>query len=1189
MQTLAPRRDSSSGRSALAIVCLGLVALVLGLVVPVQVQAAVNSRITVSNLVLVRSDIVGAVSSGYLTNDDVARLTFDWDASQADIASGDSFSINLGTYFNNLEYPKTTEMSVSYNGQEVGIGTCELTQKELTCTFNDKVDELKRAGFGGFSGTGSALLKVTGTTTSETVDFSVNASQTVSVDLPGEGGIRAKGAATYSPGRFSKVAALINSQSTGTVWEINYGSAYLQGLLKDSDQALVLDGSTRQTITFTDTLGAGQAFSTDLSRWMFMVRNSAAEPDLTGVPVVDAAGKDLNATYGDFDMSVSIDGQVATITVTGPFAQDTNYKVYYPVTFTSETGKALVGVKYANSATVAGSDSVATATRSYISSVSITVKMAAGYGGFGVTKYLEGSGLAEVAAGTTFDVKVDYTLPAAASVYAAEGWTAPGTLNADGTTGSTTMKVVIGESNTYPGTFPKGTVVTLSEDTSTASTSGPYSWGEPVFSVGNKATSTFTVGDQTSTAVSLTNTATALGTFEVVKTVSGAEGAAAKDYSFSYTCTDGQSGTVSAKGDGVAVPAGASFALGTECTLTEDEASAAIEGYTLSAPAAQTVTISSATTPVTATFTNSYAKDEGAFSVAKSVEGGESSFAAGTYAFTYTCTDGSSGTLSVPGDGTVVTSPGITAGATCTVSEDAASAAKDGYSVASTLSADTVTIVKGQTSAVTATNTYTRDTGTFTVAKAVTGDYNPSEADTVTVRYECNDPQATSGSLELGMNGQPVEGPVVPTGTTCTVSEDAASAARAGFAVATSYSSTAVTVVKDSTPAVTVTNSYTLLTGGFTVSKTVAGDGAALAPAEFTFDYTCTTAAAGPDVTGTLTVAAGSSASVTDLPVGSCTVTERTAGVEGAELETTMSVDGTAVDGASATVEVTEGSGIEVAAVNTYTLERGGFEIVKTVAGDDAQTIAQRSFTVDYSCTSVEGERTGSVEVPGDGTAAAGPADLPVGATCTLSERATSAGVDQYDVVIPEAQTITVANPSQVVTASFTNTYTRHTGSFAVTKSVSGASGQAVQDKEFSFTYTCSDSSTGELTVKADGTAVAGPTLPTGTECTITEDTASAGIDGHTLVAPEPQTVTITDKGEVVTASFTNTYTPNPTPTPSATPSESPSAQASGTPTSEPGSPAASLARTGASIAVPVIIVVALLAGGVMLLRRRRA
>ncbi|VEG29676.1 DUF7926 domain-containing protein [Actinomyces howellii] len=436
--------------------------------------------------------------------------------------------------------------------------------------------------------------------------MTVNGSQTVSVDLPGTGGISGVVPTTYVPLRLSKMSSVIGPTSS-MVWEVNFGTPYITQQLAAAGTPITVDGSIRQTITFTDTLGPGQAFSTDMSRWAIMVRNSAAEPSLTGIRVTNAAGTDLNTTSGDFDMSVSIDGQVATITVTGPFAENTNYKITYPVTFTSQSGTASVGVHYENTAALDGTAATASFERNYVESFKVTVDMAAGYGGFEVLKTLTGSGLDSVPAGTTFDVTVDYTLPAAASVYAAEGWTAPGTLNADGTTGSTTMKVVIGRTSTYPGTFPKGTVVSLCEDTSSASpASAGYSWGTPVFKVGSTATSTLTVGDQTSTAVSLTNTATALGTFEVVKTASGAEGAAAKDYSFSYTCTDGQSGTVSAKGDGVAVPAGASFALGTECTLTEDEASAAIEGYTLSAPAAQTVTISSATTPVTATFTNSY-------------------------------------------------------------------------------------------------------------------------------------------------------------------------------------------------------------------------------------------------------------------------------------------------------------------------------------------------------------------------------------------------------------------------------------------------------------------------------------------------------------------------------------------------------------------------------------------------------
>ena len=280
-----------------------------------------------------------------------------------------------------------------------------------------------------------------------------------------------------------------------------------------------------------------------------------------------------------------------------------------------------------------------------------------------------------------------------------------------------------------------------------------------------------TIGDRVSTKVTLSNTADiakAPGTFQVTKTVVG-DGAPAeardKDFAFTYNCSDGQSGQVSAKGDGTAVQAGATFPQGTTCTVKEDAESAGIDGYTLSAPAEQTVTIKDPAEPVaTAAFANSYTRDTGAFSIAKSVQDGPQGVANGSYSFTYTCDGGVQGTLSVPGDGTAVNSPRIPTGVSCAIVEDAASAAKDGYSVASSLSQDSVTITKDQTVAVTATNIYTRDTGTFSVTKSVTGDYAPQAGETVKVGYTCNDPEATQGTLDVPMDGAAVGGPALPTG-----------------------------------------------------------------------------------------------------------------------------------------------------------------------------------------------------------------------------------------------------------------------------------------------------------------------------------------------------------------------------------------------------------------------------------------
>ncbi|OMG25972.1 hypothetical protein BKH36_09515, partial [Actinomyces naeslundii] len=169
-------------------------------------------------------------------------------------------------------------------------------------------------------------------------------------------------------------------------------------------------------------------------------------------------------------------------------------------------------------------------------------------------------------------------------------------------------------------------------------------------------------------------------------------------------------------------------------------------------------------------------------------------------------------------------------------------------------------------------------------------------------------------------------------------------------------------------------------------------------------------------------------------------------------------------------------------------------------------------------------------------------------------------------------------------------------------------------DKEFTFAYTCTDGTEGTLKAKADGKAVAGPKVPTGTQCTVAEDTKTAAIDGYTLAAPEAQTVTVSEKDQVVNTSFTNTYTavadtpsPSATPKPSASGKATPSGAASSDPTpsgsassaptpsgSAPSAPAqdgsgSPLARTGAYVGIPLALALAAIAGGVLLAYRRRA
>ena len=1188
LRRVAPRGQSPA-------TWLALLTLLLSTIVPLQAQAAVNTDVALSDLALIKSDRDGNDAPGEaLTTQDVAKLSYTWDATKTTVTPGDSFSIDLGAHFKNLENPKTVPLNIPFNGTSTEVGACRLTERTMECTFNEKVEELKAAGFKEFKGSGQALLLITQPTTAASVDMTVNGNQKVSVRLPGSGGIKGPAARGYTALKFSKVSSVITSASSAMTWEVNFGSDYIKEQLAKGGTPITSDGQTRETITITDTLGPGMIFNNDKSRWYLGLRNSAAEPSISGVSLTNAAGKDQSAKYGDFDLDVDIQGQVATIKVTGPFAPESNYRISYPVTFTSQNGKAIAGVRYTNAASLDHSDARGEFTRSYTDSFKVTVAMAPGFGGFEVTKTLGGTALDAVdVANTTLPVKVDYVLPGPAGDYA--GWQAPGTLNADGLSGTAVLDISIGKTNTFQGTFPKGTVVTLSEDTSQASPApSGYTWGKPVFAVGRTTTNTLTIGDRVSTKATLNNTADvakAPGTFQVTKTVVGPEAAAGardKDFAFTYTCSDGQSGQVSAKGDGAAAQAGATFPQGTTCTVKEDAESARLDGYTLTAPAEQTVTVKDPAEPIaTAAFTNSYTRDTGAFSIAKSVQGGPQGAANGSYSFTYTCDGGVQGTLTVPGDGTAVSSPQIPTGVSCALAEDTAAAAKSGYSVTSSLSQDTVTITKDQTVAVTAANTYTRDTGTFSVTKSAKGDYAPQAGEAVKVGYTCNDPEATQGTLDVPMDGTAVGGPALPTGTVCTLSEDAASAQREGYAVSTAYSATTATIVKDQVAEVSVTNTYTRQTGGFSVSKTVEGDGAQLAPAEFTFEYTCTDKVTGKASSPRqVMVKAGETAHVGDVPTGSCTLTEKDASAKGTSLSTTLAVGGEPVRDGKATFDVPGGdaTAVSVSAANTYTLDRGTFTVSKKVEGDSAETHKNAAFTFEYSCSSdVEGEVSGELTARGDGATASGPA-LPVGATCSVSEKTSSAQFNGYDVKTPEAQSATITEKDAAL--SFTNTYTRQTGSFSVLKTVMGAQ---AGDKQFAFSYTCTDGTEGTLKAKANGEAVAGPRVPTGTQCTVTENSQSAAIDGYTLAAPQAQTVTVSEKDQVASTSFVNAYTEvSNTPSPSASPETS----ASDEPT--PSDPAqedsgSSLARTGAYVGIPLALALAAIAGGVLLAYRRRA
>ena len=494
-----PALSRGAVRGLVAILALFLVAIMSQL--SPQASADENKSVNVSNLSLTRVDGNNIEQDGKLSYYDLARLSFDWSGVDANLKSGDSFTIGLGDYFSNLQNSDTHPMTVEYNGQNVEVGSCTLTAKEVTCTFNSKVDELKAAGFHNFKGSGSALVAVAKTTDEQSVNLTANG-VTTAVVLPGGGGI---GGPEQSDWELTKWASSFYNNYKELTWGVNFGTNQTTG----DKLGKTFDGS-RQTIVFTDTLSEGMSFNqADATRTILNVRPA----DGSTVPVTNAAGQDSTTQYGDFDVkaSYSQDGRTATYEVTGPFKNGTNFTLEYPVSFVDANGNAVAatrGAAYENTVNLQGTDLTSTQQQSYVQYFDISVQMEPGFGGFSVTKVVEGEAAAQ-AAGSSFVVDVAYELPAAASSY--PNWKAPEGQKptGEGRTGTASVTVKPGEPVAFDGTFPVGTKITLSEDTSKAQPAASgFGWGKPVFTVDGENTNTFTIRDQELVKVSLTNTTT---------------------------------------------------------------------------------------------------------------------------------------------------------------------------------------------------------------------------------------------------------------------------------------------------------------------------------------------------------------------------------------------------------------------------------------------------------------------------------------------------------------------------------------------------------------------------------------------------------------------------------------------------------------------------------------------------------
>ena len=648
-----------------------------------------------------------------------------------------------------------------------------------------------------------------------------------------------------------------------------------------------------------------------------------------------------------------------------------------------------------------------------------------------------------------------------------------------------------------------------------------------------------------------------IGTFQMKKLINAPADDAAfvapKTVKFTYTCNaDSVDKTVKAGvATEVSVPVGdtpvdgSEFPVGTKCTVAQ-ESEHAVAGYN-SVPAGltQPVTITEGTVANNiATVTNTYTKQVGSFSVTKVVTADSTIIDLNPdheYSFNYVCTkDGAEvakGELKVNGDNTVK-SPDIPVGASCTVTEDEASArgAVDNAVLDVKVSGPAV-ITENTTTPVTVTNKYTRATSSFTVKKKVEGLPDPG-AKEFSFLYKCvYGEDIKADEIKVKGNGETtVED--VPAGSECTVTENVDAAKQDGYTLVVDN---AEQKFDQGTQPTTMlfTNVYTKDTGSLSVTKSLKDPDGVAAGKKFNFAYVCEHKDPAQRKEGTFQLGAGESTTIDDIAAGStCTITEKDADVKGADLATS------GLD----SVVIVKGKTHDVIATNDYSAWRGSVELSKTLAGSgkDLAAVKDKKFNVSYVCalgTDKKEVKKGTVEVIAGTPATID--DVRYGATCEFAEDTANAEVpgamfDKNSSVT--SATATISSKDTAATANLVNVYNVK-GKVTLTKAVEGlaAGVDGNKSRDYEIEASWKDPQSGDTKTEtykvANGTFAELPELPAHTVITLKEkkpeNTAitswsTPGYTGDPAAAVKDNrdgtaTVTIPADGSAVAVTLTNT------------------------------------------------------------------
>ena len=558
---------------ATLLACVLLVALgsFVALLAP-HASANQNTGVKVSFSPLILADKDGTEFPNKTAHlEDPVRMKFAWDASTANPQPDESFSIGLPAEYRYREIGRHDDLVL---GNGTKVGDCVTTTETLTCTFNAAISaatELK--------GSGNQMIVAQKVTQDNKTTFDANGTE-VEVFHPNNERILP---IAWVEKDLGKYANSLKRESSSLTWHIQFSGTTIANHLE-------AEAGSVNTVTFNDVSGGGQKLNPDLGSWYVRVNPEEFGGGADGYfDVAKADGTAMNTDHGKFTLKPTIgaDGTTASITLSrtdGNFAKNANYEIVYQSL--AEGGKIVPGKVYSNSATLnGGKNTTVSAQMAYKDPISYDVQLTQGFGSFGVKKYVTGAHQNDVPADTKIRVNVAYELPNGTTETDYPTWAKKPASN------PYTVEVAAGQQQAGDTLreFPKGTKITLTEDTSAAALPGALGWGGKTFSVNGtetQETATFSV-DSSVQAVGLYNEVIQkTGSFSVVKKVEGSnkEAFSKETFQIAYTCENGSEGTLDVKGDGTPVD-GPSVPVGTNCEVTEKEkqadGGAEREGYTV--------------------------------------------------------------------------------------------------------------------------------------------------------------------------------------------------------------------------------------------------------------------------------------------------------------------------------------------------------------------------------------------------------------------------------------------------------------------------------------------------------------------------------------------------------------------------------------------------------------------------------